>query len=156
MIWIIVIGIFIALLVVGASETRKKVAAERKMHADTEQSVRLQFKPDELFYSQVDGHFVGFLWAKRVIIIGDLSGTKEYNFSDVTAVELLKPEPTAKGEVTVRVTVDDRLRPVHEIRLFRPGNSVPSSFTADQAVEVAERLKAHLLNVMRKSAQPAK
>lgn len=193
MFWVIVVGIVIVVLVsigAGISQANENVAKA----ATVDKTIREQFDIDELYVSTVDQSFLGFSFDRNMLVIGDAHFSKEYMFSEVASVDIIKNgasvTSTNRGsqllgaavggialggigllagaltgskrtmdrtsEIAIKIVVDDRVRPLHYIQMFKwPDKKGLESDNAllKPTVEQADRLNAHLVNGMRKAAQ---
>lgn len=184
---VVVIGSLFAIGMSNASAAAEKIVARQN-------EVQAEFPTDEFFMSELDGHFVGFSFERGVVVLGDMIFAKEYLFSEISSVEIIKNgssvTTTNRGsqllgaavggialggvgllagaltgskktnervlDISLKITVDDNVRPLQVVKLFKsidPKGTEPTSILIQPAITQADRLNAHFVNAMRKADQ---
>ncbi|HYE47028.1 MAG TPA: hypothetical protein VEA44_14795 [Caulobacter sp.] len=152
---VLVLGI-LAGLSIAAVRRERKARAVRAFAEELRQRRRLE----AMYVSKLDRSFIGFRFSDRTLVLGDGSMEREYPFSAIRDVEVMREEtPDPRGDpengwlkrLAVRVAVDDPERPEHLYRILDwpsgrglPSAGVPALGMNDQA----ERVRGQLLDAM--------
>lgn len=188
--WFIVIAILLLLFFVVVFY---EVKSEERV-AGIQKILKEEFRVDELYVSREDESFLGISFDRNTLVIGDPNFRKEYMFSEVASVDIIKNNTsvtsTNRGsqllgaavggialggvgllagaltgskrtkdrtnEIAIKIVVDDRVKPIHLIKLFNWHDKNGLEDDSDMLkpyIELADRFNAHLANGMRKAAQ---
>lgn len=89
MFWLVVI-VFVLMIVVGIGVGINQANENAAKAASIDQAIREQFNIDELYVSTVDQSFLGFSFDRKMVVIGDPNFRKEYMFSEIASVDIIK------------------------------------------------------------------
>lgn len=89
MVWFIVIVVVLVLVgavIAGVNQANENAAKA----ASVDKTIREEFDIDELYVSPTDQSFLGISFDRNMLVIGDAGFRKEYMFSEVASVDIIK------------------------------------------------------------------